>query len=141
MIIIETATQDLVDRVKAIPEFGGRVGLAIGGTDIDPINRDLEQPFAWVFFTNAAVIDGSKISTKFASIAYSYIIKVVIDYGSESELISTGLPVLEKTISTIKGNQINGLAMQSWSFDGMTLEDFDKDRMVWVINVSLATSL
>lgn len=138
---IDLITQDLVDKVKSVPEFSGRVGLSVGGTDIDPINRDLPRPAAWVIFTGIPVIDSSLVSTQQASVTYSYVVKVLIDYGAESSLISTGFPLLETTISTVKGSGITNLPFHDWSFDGMSLESLDADRMVWVINLSIATGL
>ena len=103
---IDLITQDIVDKVKTVTEFSGRVGLAVGGTDIDPINRDLTRPAAWVIFTGMPIIDGSQISTKTVAVTYSYVVKVLIDYGLESELIGTHFPLLEKTVSTVKGSEI-----------------------------------
>lgn len=138
---IDVITQDIVDKVKAITEYSGRVGLAVGATDIDPINRDLTRPAAWIVFTGIPVIDSSQVSTVNVSVTYSYIVKVLIDYGLESELIATHFPLLEKTVDTIKGSGINNLPFHDWSFNGMSLESLDADRMVWVINFSIATSL
>ena len=138
---IDLITQDIVDKVKAVTEYSGRVGLAVGGTDIDPINRDLKRPACWVVFIGMPIIDNSQISTKNVGVTYQYVIKVLIDYGLESELIATHFPLLEKTITAVKGTGINNLPFHDWSFDGMSLESLDADRMVWVINFSIATSL
>ena len=138
---IDIITQDLVDKVKTVPELSNRVGLAVGGTDIDPINREMPRPAAWVIFTGMPIIDGSRTATQDVFVSYSYVVKVLIDYGNESELISTSFPLLEKIVETVKGSGINNLPFHDWSFEGMALESLDGDRMVWVLNLSISTSL
>jgi len=91
---IDVIAQDLVDKVKTIGALSNRVGLAVGGTDIDPINRDLPRPAAWVIFTGIPIVDSSTISTKNVSVQYTFVIKILIDYGTESALIATHFPLL-----------------------------------------------
>ena len=138
---IDLITQDLVDKMKTITALGNRVGLAVGGTDIDPINRDLTRPAAWVIFTGTPVIDASDSATQTVAVAYTYVVKVLIDYDTESQLITTDLPILENTISTVKGTNINGLGFHTWTFGGLALESLDADRMVWILNFSCNASL
>ena len=138
---IDKITQDIVDKIKAIQEYSGRVGLAVGGTDIDPINRDLPRPASWVVFTGMTVTDAVDPATKTVSVSYNYVVKILVDYSNESQLISTDFPILENTISAVKGTNINGLAFHTWSFTGLSLESLDADRMVWVANFSCNTSL
>lgn len=138
---IDIITQDLVDKVKTVSALNNRVGLAVGGTDIDPINRDLPRPAAWVVFTGIPVIDGSAITTQNVSVTYTYDVKVLIDYGKESKLIATDLPLLETIVDTVKGSEISGLPYHTWSFNGMFMESLDPDRMVWILNLSITTGL
>lgn len=138
---IDVITQHIVDKLKTVNSFNNRVGLAVGGTEIDPINIDLPRPAAWAIFTGIPILDQSLISTKNVSVSYNYAVKVLVDYGDEVELISTTFPLLEEVITTMKGSGINGLPFHEVSFNGMSLESLEPDRMVWIFNLSVATSL
>jgi len=134
-------SQDIVDKIKAIPEFGGRVGLAVGGGEYDPINRELTRPAAWVVFTGVPVTDAVEPAVQMVGVSYTFVVKLLIDYNTEQQLIGTDLPLLENTIVAVKGTDITGLGFHRWSFTGMALESLDVDRMVWVLNFSCNTSL
>ena len=142
---IEAISQDIVDKLKTVPEFTRDgvtyVGLAVGNTENDPINRDLPRPACWPVFTGVTVVDSSAIATQNVSVTYTFVLKVLVDYGDEASLIATHFPLLEKIITTVKGTGVNNLTGHKWAFDGMSLEDFDPDRMVWVMNLSVTTGL
>jgi len=138
---IALISQDLVDKLKTVTELQSRVGMALGGTNNDPFNRGLPLPAAWPVFVSLGVSDQSKISTKFVGVEYNYIVKLLVEYGTEDEIISIHLPLLENVVETIKGSEINGLPMHAWSYDGMTMESLDADRLVFDLSFSIATSL
>jgi len=134
-------SQDLVDKLKTVTEFQSRVGLAVGGTEIDPMNRDLPRPASWPVFTGIQIVDSSAPAPENVSVQYTYVVKILTDYDTEANLISVHLPLLEKTIETVKGTNINGLGFHSWSYNGMSMESLDADRMVFVLNFSVLSGL
>ena len=134
---IQLATQDLVDRVKAISSLEGRVGLAVGGQEIDPINRDLGLPGAWVIYVGDTLIDVSEMNPHHEFIKADFVVKVLVDYDNESNLISTHLPLLHEVVQAIRGNNPTLLPGSKWLYEGMGLESLEPTRMVWAQNYSI----
>ena len=134
---IQLATQDLVDRVKAVSSLGGRVGLAVGGQEIDPINRDLALPGAWVVYVGDTLVDASEMNPHFEFIKADFVVKVLVDYDNEANLISTHLPLLHEVVQSIRGNNPTLLPGSKWLYEGMGLESLEPSRMVWVQNYSI----
>ena len=95
---IDNITQDLLVKVRTVSDFTNRVGLAVGGTEIDPINIDLPRPAAWVVFTGTPILYSSPTTTSTVSVNYTYVVKVLIDYGDEATMITSDFPVLENII-------------------------------------------
>ncbi len=133
---ITSISQDLVAKVKTITAFESRVGLAVGGQEIDPINRTLPHPAAWCIFTGISVIDAVTPANKTVAISYNYLVKVLIDYDTEQQMAVTDFPILEDTMNAVKGTQIAGLGFHEWRFGGMILESLEPARMVWVLTFS-----
>lgn len=138
---IDLIAQDIVDTIKTVPELGNRVGLAVGGRDIDPINLDLPHPAAWIVFTGVPVVDSSPSAPRNVAVIYNFEVKILTDYGVEAQMISTDLPLLEKIIETVKGSEVSGLPYHKWEFGGMVLEELNPDRLVWNISFSISTGL
>lgn len=134
---IQVAVQDLVDRIKAVSSFGGRVGLAVGGQEIDPINRDLTRPASWVVYVGDAVISASDMNPHVELIKADFVVKILIDYDNEANLISTHLPLLHEVVKAIRGNNPTALPGSKWLYEGMGLESLEPSRMVWVQNYSI----
>lgn len=141
MTKIDLIAADLVAKLKTVPELEGRVGLAVGGTDIDPINRDLKRPACWAVFTGLQVLDDSQISTQSVSTVYSFVVKILIDYGTESDLVGVHFPLLETIVESVKGTEITDLPFHSWSFNGLVMESLDADRQVWTMSLTVASGL
>lgn len=132
---ISVITQDIVDRVKAIPEFGGRVGLAVGGQEIDPINVELHRPAVWVIYVGDDIISDNEINSCFEIIKLNFVVKILVDYDNETNLIGTHLPLLHKVVGAVKGNEpIYG---SNWIYDGQGLEALEPSRMVWAQSYSI----
>ena len=132
-------TQDLVDRVKSVASFTGRVGLALGGQEHDPMNRELTQPFAWVVFIGDDVVD-TTFNACLETIKLNFVVKVVIDYDTEQSLVTTHFPLLYEVVTTVKGNEPANVG-KNWLYEGQTMEALDADRMVWAQRYSFVVAV
>jgi len=126
---IDVVTQDLVDTVKAVASFSNRVGLAVGGQEIDPINRDLTRPAAWVIYIGDDFVSGNTMNPCNTLIKLNFIVKILIDYDSEANLISTHLPLLHEVAQAVQGGE--PAPGSKWLYEGQGLEALEPDRMVW----------
>lgn len=136
---ISVITQDLVDRIKTVPEFGGRVGLTVGGKEIDPFNRDLPRPACWALYVG----DDNDVDTPMnpcaSLLSLNFVVKILVDYDNEENLITTHLPLLHSVVAAIQGGEpVKGM---KWIYQGQGLESLDPDRMVWSQNYTILTSL
>lgn len=126
---IELIAQDLVDRLKTVPSFGNRVGLAIGGKDIDPFNRDLPRPAAWAVYVGDDNESEATMNPCSSLIRLNFIVKVLVDYGTEADLITTQLPLLHTTVQAIQGGEpVPGM---KWVYEGQGLESLEPERSIW----------
>lgn len=131
--MIGELAQDLVDRIKAIPsqKFGAsvpRVGLAVGGKNIDPLVTIADRPCAWVIYVGDENLDEDESCGPF--IRFNFIVKVIIDYSNGNDLITTQFPLLEEIVSQLNG--VKGpLGAKSWRYEGQTLDELTGERMVF----------
>lgn len=136
---IDTITQHLVDTVKAVPSFGGRVGLAVGGQEIDPINRELQRPAAWVIYVGDDFVEGNEMNPCQTLIRMNFIVKVLVDYDNEASLISTHLPLLHEVVQAVQGGSpVPGM---KWLYESQGLEALEPERMVWNQQYSIRTGI
>ena len=128
--MIAEYAQDLVTKLKTIPAFGTtvkRVGVAVGAREIDPTLEKVERPAAWVIFVGDEPISSGNPCA--SSLKLNFVVKVLLDYGTESELIAAQFPLLEELISTVSGKE--GPLMAKWKYEGQMIDELTKDRMVF----------
>jgi len=136
---IALISQDIVDRLKTVSEFNNRVGLAVGGKDIDPFNRDLQRPAAWAVYVGDDNESETTMNPCSSLIRLNFIVKILVDYGTEAALISTHLPLLHTTVSAIQGGEpIKG---SKWVYEGQGLEAIEPERTIWAQQYSILTGL
>ena len=125
---IETVTQDLIARVKAIPAFGNRVGLSVGGQEIDPINRDMPRPAAWVVYVGDDLAQGSAMNPCQTLIRLNFVVKILVDYSDETTLATTTFPLLHEVVQAVQGGSpVEGA---KWLYESQGLTELT-ERMVW----------
>ena len=135
---ITTISQDLIDRLKTVTEYSGRVGMAVGAKDIDPINRDLPRPAAWAIYVGDDMDTENLLNPCASSLAMNFVVKILVDYDNDTGLIDTHLPLLHTTTVAIHGE--SPVAGAKWAYLGQGLEELTPDRMVWVQNYTIITS-
>lgn len=134
---IATITQHLVDQIKTITTFTGRVGVRVGGGSYDPINRDLPRPAAWVVYTGDTIVDGNELNPCPQVIKLNYSVMILVDY--DVDLILTHLPLIHEVVSVVNGSE--AIPGSKWFYEGQTLDELEGGRMVWQQNYSVRTSV
>lgn len=137
--MIRELTQDLINKLKAVPAFQNRVGAAVGGTEADPTMANAQVPFAWVIYGGSAptgeMREGGKL---YRETSYLFNVTVAIGYGNEADLLNTYLPVLESTQQAVAGEQAEGLSNAGlWEYQGENFELVTPDRMVYTVRFSI----
>lgn len=131
---IRAVTEHLVTQIKAIAAFSNRVGLTVGGKDIDPINRELPHPSAWIVYIGDEVVSSTPMNPCSTLIKLNFVVKVVVDYGTEANLTTTQFPLLHNVVSSVQGKEpVSG---SKWLYDGQVLESLEPNRMVWAQSYS-----
>ena len=125
---IQLATQDLITRVKSVSSFSNRVGLTVGGQDIDPINRDIVLPAAWVVYVGDDLVEGSSMNPCSTLLKVNFVVKILVDYSDETTLAATSFPLLHEVVQAVQG----GVPVPGgkWLYEGQGLTELS-ERMVW----------
>jgi hypothetical protein len=137
--MISELTQDLINKIKAVPAFQGRVGAAVGGTEADPTLANAPVPFAWVIYGGSAPTgeqyEGGK---RYRETSYLFNVVIGIGYGKEADLLNTYLPVLEATQQAVAGFEVSGVSNAGlWEYQGERLDDVQPARLTYSITFSV----
>ena len=144
-MIAETA-QDLITRVKAITsnKFGvsvKRVGLAAGGTAIDPTMEKVEYPAAWVIYVSDQTVDPSdQGSCGGAMVKLNFVVKIIVNYDNEKDLIDNQYPLLVEVIRAVNGQQ-GPTQSKRWKYEGQSIDELTSNRIVFDQRYSISTIL
>ena len=136
---IEVIAADIVARLRAITELK-TVGFTVGSQEMDPYNRDIPHPSAWVIYTGDDLVDeGGDLNHCSIFIKYNFVVKVIDDWDTdENALLTQRLPLLHTIATAINGN--TAMTGSNWLYEGQGLEELD-GRMVWAQSYSIKVSL
>lgn len=143
--MIAEITQDLVTKIKAITSnpFGTpvkRVGLAAGAKGMDPMMERVDRPAAWVIFIGDEQLDTNLEGSCGASLKLNFVVKIIMDYATEADLVTNQYPLLETVINAVHG--MDGiLGTKRWKYEGQTLDELTGNRMVFDQRFSIVTIL
>lgn len=141
--MIGTLATDLLTKLKTITEFGTttpRVGLTIGGKTLDPIMENITKPACWVVFTGDANTNQDRLPNACnKTLSYSFVVKIVIDYKTDNDMINVQFPVLEDVVSTIHGTKVSGRS-DMWRYIGQALEEITDKRVVFNQTYTIAVN-
>lgn len=137
--MIGTIAQDLVTKVKSVPSnvFGTttkRVGLAVGGKNADPLMVKTPRPAAWVMFVSDENVDQSTRITCGPSVRFNFIVKIIMDYTTETDIIANQYTILDEVRDTVHSSL--GPKGAQWKYEGQQLEELT-ERMVYEQRYSL----
>ena len=138
---------DIITKAKSIESNGfgttvKRVGLAAGGTAIDPLMEKVARPAAWVIFVGDQNTDqtSDQGNCAGAQVSVNFIVKIIMDYDTEADLINVQYPLLKEVIRSINGTQ-GPLGAKRWKYEGQTLDELSANRVVFDQRYSITTIL
>lgn len=135
-VLISDVAEDLLTKIKGISNFGNRVGLAVGGQEIDPQLRQLPHPAAWVVYVGDTVETPYEATPCPSVVTRNFVVKILIDYDLNESQLTSDFDLLQITIQTIAGSSgPNGT--QPWFYAGQVLDELNPDRQVWDQNYSI----
>ncbi len=143
--MIADLSNDLLTAAKSIVsnKFGTttkRVGLAVGAKSIDPTLQKVQMPAAWVVFIGDQNQSTSDQGECPAFIKTEFIIKVFMEYTTESDLVTNQYPLLEELINTINARQ-GPIGAKKWKYEGQTLDELTGNRIVFDQRYSIVAAL
>ena len=141
--MIGTLATDLLTKVKTITSFGTtppRVGLSIGGKTLDPLLENITKPACWVVFTGDNNTDLTRPSNRCnKTLQYSFIVKVIIDYSNDNDLITNQFPLLELVMTTLDGSTV-ATRSDKWKYVGQTIEEITDKRLIFNQSYTITVS-
>ena len=141
--MIGSIAQDLLTKVKTVTAFGTtpvRVGLAVGGKGIDPTMEKVILPASWVIYTGDTNIDTSNQGECGPNIRMEFIVKILVSYGTESDLITNQFTLLENVINAVNG-KAGPVGTKKWKYEGQTIDELTDKRLVFDQRYSIITFL
>ena len=136
---------DLVNKIKALPsgKLGTnpvRVGLAVGATTIDPFMEKVQLPAVWAVFTGDTTTSADPQGQCAATVTAQFIVKVIVDYVNEKDLLDNQYPLLREITKQINGMQGPTGSMR-WKYEGQTLDEISGNRVIFDQTYSIVTIL
>lgn len=141
--MIAEIAQDLVTKIKTSNKFGAtvkRVGLAAGAKGMDPMMEKAARPAVWVIFVGDENLEAGDQGDCGANIKLNFIVKVIVDYSTESDLIDNQYPLFEEVINSVHG-QSGPIGAKRWKYEGQSLDELTGSRMVFDQRYSIVTIL
>jgi len=141
---IGTYIQHLEAQVSTVAAFtrGGTtfVGLTVGAQNIDPTNRDLPRPAAWVVYIGDSVLDSTPMNPCATTISRNFVVIDLLDYTNDTDLVSgTQLELLDLVVAAVQGSEPK--VGSKWAYNGQALTELNADRMVWEQDYSVITTI
>lgn len=133
---ISTAATDLITKVKTVAALNQRVGITSGGSKNDPEMIQAPRPSAWIVFTGDVNTSPGQPACE-ASLQLTFIVKVLLDYKNDTDILTNQLPILSQIQKTVHGSTApNGM---KWQYNGQSIEEMT-DRLVYAQQYSLNVS-
>lgn len=140
--MIAEITQDLVDKINTVVALTGNVGVALGGTGIDPMNVQRPCPWAIVAFDGdeglGTSADGGKLYQQ--TILHFYVM-IVQDYATtdnwEGTMMATSFPLLDSVITALHGKLCAPTFSSNWLYNGQALHTQDSGKLIFVQHYSV----
>lgn len=133
--MIADVMESAKDIVKSVVALDSRAGLAAMHYS-DPTMRKAPIPCAWVIY--AGMSNQSTETTGVPGVIeknYDIIVKVLLSYNTESDLLDIQYPVLDAIRIAMTTTKIDTPACQYFKFEQEILEEID-DRLVYNMRFS-----
>ena len=128
--MIGDLAQHLLTQLGTVSEFGTRIGLAMGAKKIDPLMVTIPVPATWVIFRGDDPLTENVQNRGPAPVRSNFIIRVLVDYAGDSDLILAQYPLLESVITAINGTTPTAVpGCSGWKFEGSTIDEINDNRL------------
>ena len=143
--MISDVASDLITKIKDIPDgvLGTspiRVGLAAGGTVLDPFMEKTTLPAVWCVFVGDNSTDAGPQGQCASTVVLNFIVKVFIKYDTEKGLLDTQLPLLHDIVKQVNGTP-GPKGCMKWKYGGQTLDELTGNRIVFDQRYSIVSIL
>ena len=133
--MIKELTQDLINKVIAVPAFENRVGTNVGGTSADPSMVTAPVPFAWIVYGGSSPV--GELGRPAREVLYLFNVNVIIKYGNDqADLLNNQFPILEAVQQAVAGTQALSNS-ENWQYLGDNLEAVMENRMVYTMRFAI----
>ena len=141
---LEKVCRDAVAKLKAIPEFGDRVGFSIGGQEFDPNLYKAPHPCAWVLYMGGENQDDENVCGPISE--KNFTILVLHDYVSDEKLFTDVMPLLAKVqalhgeypIDVNTSGDVVGAGRWNWRSESFV--EVSSDRIVYASTYVINTT-
>lgn len=138
--MIAELAQDLITNLKTVTALNNRVGLAVGGRTIDPLMEKVIKPACWVIYMGDETINETDEGQCVLYTRMNFVVKVLVDYASELDLITNQYPILENIISAV--NATTGpIGSKKWKYEGQSVDEIASNRLVFDQRYSIVTTI
>jgi hypothetical protein len=135
--MIAELAQDLIDKIKAVPALGNRVGMAAAGGATDPSMASVPLPAAWLLYEG----DSSEADyfSPVQDMTYNFSLALMVSYTDQTSLINNELPTIEAVARSVSGKDSISSASK-YVYQGATLVDVFNDRLVYSLSFMVRAS-
>lgn len=141
---LEKVCLDAVTRLKAIPEFNGRVGLSIGGQEYDPNMYKAAHPAAWVLYMGGENQDDEEVCDPTSEKTFTVL--VIHDYAEDDNLLTNVFPLLTKVkslhseypVDLDTSDELIGAGKWNWKSESFT--EVSSDRIVYTSTYTIKST-
>jgi len=141
---LEKVCLDMVDRLKAMPEFEGRVGFSIGGQEYDPNMYKAPHPAAWVLYMSGQNQDDEENCDPTSE--KNFTVLVLHDYMTDDNLLTKVFPLLSK-VKEIHGEfpydattGLDVIGAGKWKWDTESFVEVTPDRIVYASTYTIKST-
>lgn len=135
--MISELAQDLINKIRTVPELEDRIGLVVGATDSDPQLSKAPLPYGWILYDASAPFNGDGTGHKYRQEIYGFSILVGIEYGgTETDLLTNGYPLLESIAQAVHGQDSVPRA-DLWDYHGCECITRQTDRLIFRLHFSV----
>lgn len=133
--MIAEITNNLVDKIKGVAAFGGRVAATLGGTEADPTLVNIQSPCAWVLFQSSQNRD--KPAQKWQVMRLNFSVVLFLQYGEgETDFVDTQLKLIDDVSQAVRGKTSSDSQQALWEVNGFELVNVEPNRMTYQMSFS-----
>lgn len=138
--MIARNAQDLYDKINAVPSLTGKVGLRLGGGEIDPSLTKAALPCAWIIYGGRAPAEEpGEMAYQTRAFSLSFGVMLYIPYDSQAAMVATNLPLIDAVAQAVMGT--DAPSGSRWIYAGEKNVLINPDRLAYQMTFEIIDSL